>query len=99
MTQKRSDLDFISDVLINALNDKREDIIPDIYKMYEEIRNRPTIPGNIEIGNDTITFDGQNSSYNFNLTSQYIPGVASMIDFNNSNDVISFGDYESREDS
>ena len=94
MTEKRSDIDFVSDVLINALNERREDIIPDIYKMYEEIRNRPTIPdGNITI--DKIARpDG--TEYNFKLTSDYL----SPTDFDGvglADDVISFGDYKSQE--
>lgn len=95
MTEKRSDLDFVSDVLIQALNEKREDIIPDIYKMYEEIRNRPTIPdGNINI--DKIISDA-GTEYNFSLTSDYLPGAASMVSFGSAEDVIDFGDYKSQE--
>lgn len=93
MTEKRSDLDFVSDVLINALNERREDIIPDIYKMYEQIRNRPTIPdGNITI--DKIARpDG--TEYQFKLTSDYLSPNADYLSPNE--DVISFGDYKSQE--
>ena len=95
MTEKRSDLDFVSDVLINALNERREDIIPDIYKMYEQIRNRPTIPGG-DINIDKVTKpDG--TEYNFSLTSEYLPNAADMVSFGGSDDVISFGDYKSQE--
>jgi len=91
MTEKKSDIDFVSDVLINALNEKREDIIPDIYKMYEEIRNRPTIPdGNITI-DKVARPDG--TEYNFKLTSDYFD----LSGLQCNQDVISFGDYKSQE--
>ena len=89
----RSDLDFVRDVLIDALDQKREDLVPRIFKLYEELRApAPTIPsGNIDIntlGND----------YNFSLTSDYLGdvGAAAEVDLSGvGNDVISFGDYQS----
>ena len=90
----RSDLDFVRDVLIDALDQKREDLVPRIFKLYEELRApAPTIPsGNINI--DTLGTD-----YNFSLTSDYLDnvGAAESVTIGNSvgEDVISFGDYKS----
>ena len=90
----RSDLDFVRDVLIDALDQKREDLVPRIFKLYEELRApAPTIPsGNIDLttlGND----------YNFSLTSDYLDnvGAAESVTIGNGlgEDVISFGDYKS----
>ena len=90
----RSDLDFVRDVLVDALEQKREDLVPRIFKLYEELRApAPTIPsGNIDLttlGND----------YNFSLTSDYLGdgiGAAAEVDLSGvGNDVISFGDYKS----
>ena len=91
---ERSDLDFVRDVLIDALDQKREDLVPRIFKLYEELRApAPTIPaGNINI--DTLsTPDG--TEYNFSLSSDFL-GAAGEVDLSNlNNDVISFGDYKS----
>ena len=94
---ERSDLDFLRDMLVSALNEKRDGIIGDLFKMYEEVRNRPTIPaGNINI--DKIVSD-MGTEYNFNLTSDYMPQAAGDVIVGGlGNDVISFGDYQSRED-
>lgn len=95
---ERSDLDFIRDTLVAALNEKRDSIIGDLFKMYEEVQNRPTIPdGNINI--DKI-FTDAGTEYNFSLSSDYMPQAAGSIDLGNSlagQDVISFGDYKSQE--
>lgn len=93
MSNSRNDLDFIRDMLIMALNEKRDDIVGDLFKMYEQVQNRPTIPdGNINI--DKLVTD-MGSEYNFNLTSDYINQSNGNIEIGNSlnNDVISFGDY------
>ena len=92
---ERSDLDFIRDMLVAALNEKRDSIIGDLFKMYEEVQNRPTIP-------DTSTIDNllSNTDYNFSLSSDYMPQAAGAVDLGNSlagQDVISFGDYKSQE--
>ena len=93
---KRSDLDFVRDMLLAALDERRDDIVGDLFKMYEEVRNRPTIPsGNINI--DKILTDA-GSEYNFSLTSDYLDETyaAGTVDFSSSvgSDVISFGDYK-----
>ena len=93
----RSDLDFVRDVLIDALDQKREDLVPRIFKLYEELRApAPTIPtGNIDI-NTLSTPDG--TQYNFSLTSDYLSDTvaAGEVDLSSlGNDVISFGDYKS----
>jgi len=89
----RSDLDFVRDVLIDALDQKREDLVPRIFKLYEELRApAPTIP----TGNIDITKLG--NAYNFSLTSDYLPDAAPAAEVDLSglnNDVISFGDYKS----
>jgi len=93
MSNSRNDLDFIRDMLIMALNEKRDDIVGDLFKMYEQVQNRPTIPdGNINI--DKLVTD-MGTEYNFNLTSDYINQTNGNIEIGNSlnNDVISFGDY------
>ena len=93
---ERSDLDFIRDTLVAALNEKRDSIIGDLFKLYEEVQNRPTIPdGNINI-DDLLS----NTDYNFSLSSDYMPQAAGAVDLGNSlagQDVISFGDYKSQE--
>ena len=96
---ERSDLDFIRDTLVAALNEKRDSIIGDLFKMYEEVQNRPTIPdGNINIDNLL-----SNTDYNFSLSSDYMPQAAGAVDLGLVNgtplgeDVISFGDYKSQE--
>jgi len=89
----RSDLDFVRDVLIDALDQKREDLVVRLFKLYEELRApAPTIPtGNINI--DTLsTPDG--TEYNFNLTSDFLNENISIGNSPNT-DVISFGDYKS----
>jgi hypothetical protein len=97
---ERSDLDFIRDTLVTALNEKRDGIIGDLFKLYEEVQNRPTIPsGNINITKDKVVVDGINyDQYNFNLTSEYVPAAGDFIVGGAGTDVISFGDYQSRED-
>ena len=91
---ERSDLDFLRDVLVDALESRRDNLIPRLFKLYEEVRSpAPTIPtGNIDLttlGND----------YNFSLTSDYLGdgiGAAAEVDLSGvGNDVISFGDYKS----
>jgi hypothetical protein len=93
---ERSDLDFIRDTLVAALNEKRDSIIGDLFKMYEEVQNRPTIPdGNINI--DKILTDA-GTEYNFSLSSDYMPQAAGAVDLGGwGDDVISFGDYKSQE--
>ncbi|ADO99301.1 hypothetical protein Np050604_202 [Cyanophage S-RIM44] len=95
MSNSRNDLDFIRDMLIMALNEKRDNIIGDLFKMYEQVQNRPTIPdGNINI-DKLVT--GLGTEYNFNLSSEYLDSSVGNIEIGSSlnNDVISFGDYTS----
>ena len=93
---KRSDLDFVRDMLLAALDERRDDIVGDLFKMYEEVRNRPTIPdGNINI--DKILTDA-GTEYNFSLSSDYLDETyaAGSVDLGSSvgADVISFGEYK-----
>ena len=106
---ERSNLDFIRDMLVTALNEKRDSIIGDLFKLYEEVQNRPTIPdGSINI--DKIVSSaygdlGTDTKYNFSLTSDYLDvsgfgcnqAAAPVIGGAVSEDVISFGDYKSQE--
>ena len=82
----RSDLDFVRDVLIDALDQKREDLVARLFKLYEELRApEPTIPG---IGNISITstgFDDGSTQYDFSSVGNVEIGSAF------SDDVISFG--------
>lgn len=85
-------------MLVSALHEKRDGIIGDLFKMYEEVRNRPTIPaGNINV--DKIISD-MGTEYNFSLSSDYMPQAAGAVDFNipgsYGEDVISFGDYKNQ---
>ena len=95
---ERSDLDFIRDMLVAALNEKRDSIVGDLFKLYEEVQNRPTIPaGNINI--DKLVTD-MGTEYNFSLSSDYLTPAAGAVDFDGvglADDVISFGDYKSQE--
>ena len=82
----RSDLDFVRDVLIDALDQKREDLVARLFKLYEELRApEPTIPG---IGNVSITSTGfEDGSTQYDLSS-----VGDVVIGNSFNDdVISFG--------
>ena len=82
----RSDLDFVRDVLIDALDQKREDLVARLFKLYEELRApEPTIPG---IGNVSITstgFEDGATQYDFSSVGDVVIGNS----FND--DVISFG--------
>jgi hypothetical protein len=82
----RSDLDFVRDVLIDALDQKREDLVARLFKLYEELRApEPTIPG---IGNVSITstgFEDGSTQYDFSSVGDVVIGNS----FND--DVISFG--------
>lgn len=82
----RSDLDFVRDVLIDALDQKREDLVARLFKLYEELRApEPTIPG---IGNVSITSTGfEDGSTQYDFSS--VGNVDILNSFND--DVISFG--------
>jgi len=90
--QERSDLDFLSDVLIDALQQKRTELVSDLFDLYNKTQNRSTVSdGNI----DFSTLGGE---YNFNLSSDYMPAAAGPVNLSSlSEDVISFGDYKSQE--
>ena len=88
---ERSDLDFLRDVLIDALESKRDNLIPRLFKLYEEVRApEPTIPSSDMLGNINITttgFDDGSTEYNFAAAGDVAIGGFG-------NDVISFGDYK-----
>jgi hypothetical protein len=97
MSNSRTDLDFVRDTLVTALYEKRDAIVGDLFKMYEQVQNRPT---NINI-DKLVT--GMGTEYNFNLSSDYLnrPGgdmdaLDNVIDFGNisintnSDDTITF---------
>ena len=99
MSNSSSDLDFVRSMLVAALDQKRDSIVGDLFKLYEEVQNRPTIPdGNINIDNLL-----NNTDYNFSLSSDYMPQAAGAVELGLVNgtslgeDVISFGDYKSQE--
>jgi len=82
----RSDLDFLRDVMVDALDQKRDDLIPRLFKLYEEVRSpAPTIPdlGNISIS--TTGFEDGSKQYDFSNVGSVELGNS----FND--DVISFG--------
>ena len=82
---ERSDLDFLRDVLVDALESKRDNLIPRLFKLYEEVRDpAPTIPSSDMLGNINISTTGFENP---------VPGGDVVIGgFND--DVISFGDYK-----
>ena len=93
MSNSSSDLDFVRNMLVLALDQKRDSIVGDLFKLYEEVQNRPTIPdGNINIDNLL-----SNTDYNFSLSSDYMPQAAGAVELGLGEDVISFGDYKSQE--
>jgi len=96
MSNSHTDLDFIRDMLVMALNEKRDDIVSDLFKMYEKYQNPPTIPtGDIDIDSFTKP-DG--TEYNFTLTSDCLSEMGDFAVGNSlNNDVISFGDYKPRD--
>ena len=90
----RSDIDFVRDVLIEALDERRDELVGDLFDLYNRVRERENTPdpdpfaglGNINIS----TADG--IDYNF--------AAAGDISIGNSlagQDVISFGDYTNEE--
>ena len=90
----RSDLDFIRDVLVDALDQRRDNLIPRLFKLYEELRTPPTIPstndilGNINIS--TTGFPDGSTQYDFSYGAAGDVVVGGF-----GNDVINFGDYTS----
>ena len=94
--QERSDLDFLSDVLIDALQQKRTELVSDLFDLYNKTQNRSTVSnGNINI--DKVATD-TGTEYNFSLSSDYMPVAAGPVDFSSiGDDVISFGEYKSQE--
>ena len=81
----RSDLDFLRDVLIDALESRRDNLIPRLFKLYEEVRDpAPTIPSSDMLGNINISTTG--------FENPVAGGDVVIGGFND--DVISFGDYK-----
>ena len=80
---KTSDVDFVCDVLVDALQQRRSDLITDLFDLYNKVRKRANVAstdpltglGNISI-NTTDMSDGY-TKYDFSYV-------------NNSPDVISF---------
>ena len=66
----RSDIDFVRDVLIDALDEHRDELVGDLFDLYNRVRERENTPapdlfaglGNINIST-TETADG--TMYNF----------------------------------
>ena len=66
----RSDIDFVRDVLIEALDERRDELVGDLFDLYNRVRERENTPapdlfaglGNINIST-TETADG--TMYNF----------------------------------
>ena len=92
----RSDLDFVRSILISALDQKRDSIVSELFKLYKEVQDRPAVSlGDINI--DKIVTD-EGTEFNFNLSSDYMPVAAGPVDLSSfGDDVISFGDYKSQE--
>lgn len=93
MTEEiRSDIDFVRDVLIEALDERRDELVSDLFDLYNRVRERENTPapspfadfGNISIST-TDTDDGTVFDY----------GAAGDIALSGAEgqDVISFGDY------
>ena len=103
MSNPRNDLDFIRDMLITALNEKRDSIVSDLFALYEKVQTNPKLPvGNINI--DKLITDMGNQ-YNFSLDSDYLDPTtdhvvaAGEVNIPGSSgaDVISFGNYKPRD--
>jgi hypothetical protein len=84
----RSDIDFVRDVLIEALDERRDELVGDLFDLYNRVRERENTPapdlfaglGNINIST-TETADG--TMYNFAAGDVAITGAEGQ-------DVISF---------
>ena len=85
----RSDIDFVRDVLIDALDERRDELVGDLFDLYNRVRERENTPapdlfaglGNINIST-TDTADG--TVYNFGAAGDVAIGGAE------GQDVISF---------
>jgi hypothetical protein len=74
----RSDLDFITACLVEALTEERHTVVPKLFKMYEEIKENQEQPlGNLDLSSimgewnstdDVLSFD-----YDDRLSIEYNP--------------------------
>ena len=102
----------IRQALINALAEGEDQYLTELFNLLNSVRNmNKKVSNTIRYTDNTTQWAKDWSEYNFNLTSDYLnrPGgdldAMDNIDFGgnisvntNSPDVISFGDYQSRED-
>ena len=102
----------IRQALINALAEGEDQYLTDLFNLLNSVRNmNKKVSNTIRYTDNTTQWAKDWSEYNFNLTSDYLnrPGgdldAMDNIDFGgnisvntNSPDVISFGDYKSRDD-
>jgi hypothetical protein len=89
----RSDLDFVRDVLINALDERRDELVGELFELYNKIRESVnTVPDpltNYSININTTETDDGNIKYDFVAGGDYMIGGIGQ-------DVISFGDYQNK---
>ena len=102
----------IRQALINALAEGEDQYLTDLFNLLNSVRNmNKKVSNTIRYTDNTTQWAKDWSEYNFNLTSDYLnrPGgdLDAMDNINfggnisvntDSPDVISFGDYKSRED-
>lgn len=81
--EKKSDVDFVCDVLVDALQQRRSDLITDLFDLYNKVRKRENVAST-----DPLTGLG-----NINISTTDVSDGYTKYDFsyvNNSSDVISF---------
>lgn len=84
MTQKTSDLDFVRQTLVTALNEGRDELVSELFKLYENIRQRVNPSTNYSININTTETDNGSIKYDFVAGGDYIIGGIGQ-------DTISFG--------
>lgn len=88
MTEKTSDLDFVRQTLVTALNEGRDELVGELFKLYENIRQRvnntPDPLTNYSININTTETDNGSIKYDFVAGGDYMIGGINQ-------DVISFG--------
>ena len=96
----------VRQALINALAEGEDQYLTDLFNLLNSVRNmNKKVSNTIRYTDNTTQWAKDWSEYNFNLSSDYLnrPGgdldAMDNISINTNNpDVISFGDYQSRDD-
>ncbi|AOV61884.1 hypothetical protein BOW91_gp062 [Synechococcus phage S-WAM2] len=96
----------VRQALINALAEGEDQYLTDLFNLLNSVRNmNKKVSNTISYTDNTTQWAKDWSEYNFNLTSDYLNRPGGDLDAmdniridTNSPDVISFGDYKSRDD-